>query len=795
MTPQTPVKRVFWLGMHKILRKTELPMLRNLGYEVFSPAYLASIYDQSADQTIDLDQPTTLPPHVFDTLIQTNFFYSEISPEVADLLNTWFDCVIVTINPDWLTSVLAAYRGRVIYRTYGQPYSLSEHLAGGDSWRNLTTRGNFAVIPFADESVRFEEPWFRSLCLESVPYQIPDDVFDHPNRWDPKISLGSGKIAVSIPNIENPYYAHAYHEFFSQFPEDHFRIYGPQRRMPADPRIMGELPRASYLSALAGSAGYFYPYRDRVSYLPPIEMMQLGGPVIAMSGSLLADFLGEDAPNIAESIDEAKAKLKRILAGDRRFVASLIRAQETVRRRYDRELVRDAIYRRLPDAIEGRNLPQPPYRIEPGRVARVSRAVDETTPDMKGVDSGPVFVVALHVNGFFHLRDGQATALEGIPRVMEHLVSGAAARTKRPVIVTAQPEGAAATLALFHDFIMQGKVEVLIIGTKNDTPAGRLLNRLQLIRQLNGEELEGGASVLIPHYYLFPEFILYEGAMSLFLFDYMPHLFPDEIFEGKSQDALNLSIGTALGRKSSVILTGSQFTASYLPESEILDESGTDKILVAPLPMLGRQPRSGSRTALPDARLRGLTPHEFLFYPTANRPNKQLPFLLLIFATLKMEYPDLKLLLTCDLASYPPTEKIANDYGLRDSIVLAPALAETDMRWAYINCAALCFTSAGEGNFPPQVLEALTYEAPIVASRLSAITDELSKDTDQLLLCAPGDRTAFVEALKYAMTNRAIVLRRQKLVLERLRNVHSLEQFIETVLAALPGEVQVSAQA
>lgn len=37
-------KRIFWLGMHKVLSQTELPHLRALGYEVFNPPYLSSVY-------------------------------------------------------------------------------------------------------------------------------------------------------------------------------------------------------------------------------------------------------------------------------------------------------------------------------------------------------------------------------------------------------------------------------------------------------------------------------------------------------------------------------------------------------------------------------------------------------------------------------------------------------------------------------------------------------------------------------------------------------------------------------
>lgn len=95
-------KRLFWLGMHKILKPTELRRLRELGYEVFNPPYISPIYDQSADRSVDSNQPTTLPKEVFDELIAYDFFYKKISTRISELLNEYFDAAVVTINPDWL---------------------------------------------------------------------------------------------------------------------------------------------------------------------------------------------------------------------------------------------------------------------------------------------------------------------------------------------------------------------------------------------------------------------------------------------------------------------------------------------------------------------------------------------------------------------------------------------------------------------------------------------------------------------------------------------------------------------
>ena len=67
--------RVFWLGYHKVLKYTELPRLRRLGFEVFNPRYISAVYDQSAYRLSDFDQSTTLPPEVFRRLMSYYFFH------------------------------------------------------------------------------------------------------------------------------------------------------------------------------------------------------------------------------------------------------------------------------------------------------------------------------------------------------------------------------------------------------------------------------------------------------------------------------------------------------------------------------------------------------------------------------------------------------------------------------------------------------------------------------------------------------------------------------------------------
>ena len=206
MIDKTPrqAKRLFWLGMHKVLTKTELPRLRQLGYEVFNPPYLSTIYDQSANMEWDKDQPSTLPAEVFQRLSQYNFFYNHIEPEIAELLNTYFDAVLVTISPHWLAPVLNTFRKKIIYRTYGQTYQICAHLdrvcvSSSICWK----RSEFYFVPFAEETLLGEHRWLTDRCT-IVPYTLPDDIYGYENTWEH--IEHNGEIMVNVPNIDHPYY-------------------------------------------------------------------------------------------------------------------------------------------------------------------------------------------------------------------------------------------------------------------------------------------------------------------------------------------------------------------------------------------------------------------------------------------------------------------------------------------------------------------------------------------------------------------------------------------------------------
>jgi glycosyltransferase involved in cell wall biosynthesis len=768
--------RIFWLGMHKILKFTELSRLRRLGFEVFNPPYISPIYDQSADRRLDFDQPTTLPAEIFNKLMQHDFFYTEVPPSIAEILNAYFDFAIVTISADWLKSFLAAFSGPVIYRIYGQHFSLSQRIVAVGLWDTLVSRDGFCIVPFAEESVEREQRWFLDLCSHFVPYQIPDDVFMMSNTWSTR--RHRREIATNIPNIQNPYYAAAYAEFSAHYPQRLFRIYGPQRAAPRDSRIIGELDRAEFLNRLAEASGFFYNYKDQVCYLPPIEMMQLGGPVVYAPGSLLSRFYGNRRPGLASDPIEAEKKLKWLIGGDRAFTDEVIEAQEVVRRRYDRELVApvfDAVFKDVLHATEP----------APGLMNRSGSYLRPRVATAASCAPGQSVVIPLHADGLFGYQNGRAYAFEGIPRVIDVVIDVLLNNSTVNVIISCTVGSSPMVHDFFHSHIRSGRLALYIVkGTATSTELESNLERLRFIQTINRRN--DVVSVLVPHYYLFPECLLCSAPLTLYLPDYFPYLMPDHVFDVSSEkDAENKRVGVAIAKKARRILTNSDFTKEYLPNAGFVTTDEADKILVAPLPLLGFKRVAGIDETEERALRDRIGDRQYLFYPTANRPNKRISFLLRLFARLRITRPSLGLVLTCDLGSVPSAAQAADQYGLLDQIILFPRIGEAALKWLYENAAGLCLTSTVEGNFPPQILEALNYRAPVIATRLPTILSVLGDLSQYLLLCRPLDLEDFVDNIDVALRNRAHVIQRQTRVLHYLQGWNSEDVFFSHLRQAL----------
>lgn len=827
--------RIFWLGMHKLLVRTELPRLRSLGFEVFNPPYLSPIADQSAELNWDSAQPSTLPPEVFQKLSSYNFFYNAINPEISELLHAYFDAVVVTINPDWLTEVLRVYKKRIIYRTYGQPYPLSEYLWDNGAGRVILEHPDFHFVPFHDLTVDLEHTWLTGR-MSVIPYQIDNDVIALQDTWD--IDAPRRKeIMITCPNIENPYYRAHYNFLKQNFADPGFRFYGVQFKSHDDPQIVGTLSRKDYLKAYHDTSGYLYTHGGpMVSYLPPVEMMMVGGPVLYLPHSLLARFFGKNSPGLARDPDDARAKARRLIENDKGYISEIIASQQDVRKLYHPDHV-NAIF----DPVMRSLLALPAANDAPALIVN-SRQGEPALP--AATTAGRIYVLFHFPGGIITRRDHLYLSAEGIPRVIRLMVNAILAVTGFEVVITTSYASAPFTMGFFGagsvprvkihivDDIPalgvrasagpSGKFAAMLDGigrklgpvSRKLDPLGRALIRMAdlFFRKTGLEKHDAEAArerlptminadpscrgVIVPHYYLFPEAVDVRAPLALYLPDYTPHFFQGtDAFANEDQHA---AIGRAIADKARVVMTNSQFTRSYISDTVL--KVAQEKIHVFPLPNLnlGLEETSLSEASLAREHVRVHTDgRPIIFYPTQNRPNKNIPLLLQILAELiarhasrqhdraKASLPAQKppvLVLTCGLDDFPPARQEYERLGLAPHVVFVSAATDEDLRWLYRQAACLALTTKMEGNFPPQVVEALSYATPVVASRIPLITEELGGLSDNLLLAETGDMVDFVTKIEYAMTNREAVLSRQAIVYEQLMAARTPEKFNSALL-------------
>jgi glycosyltransferase involved in cell wall biosynthesis len=267
--------------------------------------------------------------------------------------------------------------------------------------------------------------------------------------------------------------------------------------------------------------------------------------------------------------------------------------------------------------------------------------------------------------------------------------------------------------------------------------------------------------VLVPHYYWFPETLHLKKNIYLYLPDYMPHFFHDT-GEFSSDEGVHTQIGKQLAQKAVLVLCNSKFTKGYLPESRLkVDQK---KIRVFYLPNLNQNTMDRQTVhSLPD----DLSPYNYLFYPVQPRANKNMYFLLQVFEVLSTRHPHIKLVLTKSLEANPKAYKLYTSLSeeKKTRILFKENISDDLMLTLYKNAALLCFTSLAEGNFPPQIQEALAYEAPIVASDLGFITERIPVHLkDSLLLCQPNHLDGFVQACETVLRNRNDIIEKQKLL-------------------------------
>lgn len=365
-------KRVFWLLNHSSLRAFEVPLLIELGYEVYCPKKYSFGYgDLSASCTYEFDQTLSIPKDVLVKLNDTDFYSNEISDEVMDAINTYFDIIFLPIIPA-LRRLALAYKGQILLRAFGleKPSTYTDVL--------LSAFGNSFSTVLKSLGNRF---WFAE-CYQDLEEVECDFIKTHTlflplgmknarplRKW---VGMERKMLFVS-PKIEtNPYYHQVYQNFIRDFKGIPRVISGGQlQEVPYDSDVTGYLPDAEYEYVMTHLACmYYHSQEPRHVHYHPFEAVRYGMPLVFMAGGLIDSLGGKILPGRCETVKEARAKVRRLIDGDHALIRKITESQEILLKPFTKEYCKPYWVegmRRLEEAITNARR-QPPKRKRVGIV-------------------------------------------------------------------------------------------------------------------------------------------------------------------------------------------------------------------------------------------------------------------------------------------------------------------------------------------------------------------------------------------------------------------------------------------
>lgn len=356
-------KRVLWLFCHSSLRNFEVPLLIEMGYEVFCPkSFDFEFGDRSASISYDYDRSLSIPKVILEKLNQTNF-YESLGCETMAVLNEYFDIAFCMAAEEPIKSLIYRFSGVVIlhafglFRDSGSYTDVFRNIIGLQGLNQISKLGNrFWFSQTYDNLSEIESDLLkrRSLFMPIAVSQKLDE------KW-----VGGEKEFLFVgPKIKtNTYYHKVYENFKNDF-GDMPHVIGGGQIVPVDDdkNVLGFLPKDQYVYNMTHLAAMFYHSQEpRHLHYHPLEAIEYGMPLVFMAGGMLDHLGGEKLPGRCRSIKEARRKLKKLSNGDKRLAARIIKSQrvllESFREEYCRPFWHDAM-KRIENAAVHKEIPK-----------------------------------------------------------------------------------------------------------------------------------------------------------------------------------------------------------------------------------------------------------------------------------------------------------------------------------------------------------------------------------------------------------------------------------------------------
>lgn len=330
-------KRILWLINHTTLRQFEVPILEELGYEIYLPKIFP--FDEanmSASIDYSYDEKLTISKEEINILNQVDF-YTYIPENAKRIINENFNIAIFPFFISQFREVVNKYNGILVFHPFGFAENTYSNVIAYFAGYHLLERvekvkNRFWFGQGYDNLAEVEGTVFKERAIH-LPLGLKDSYLN--DKWKGT----NNNIFFVCPRINsNEYFNGIYKKFIEDFKEFDYIIGGAQPIEVNDKNVIGFVNREAYDEMFLNSKVMFYHsrYKRHIHY-HPIEAVKVGMPLIFMSDGMLDELAGTRLPGSCKTIKEAKNKIKRIMNGDRSFIEELRRTQVVLLEKFSYE--------------------------------------------------------------------------------------------------------------------------------------------------------------------------------------------------------------------------------------------------------------------------------------------------------------------------------------------------------------------------------------------------------------------------------------------------------------------------
>jgi len=327
-------KRILWICNHVTLMDAEVPLLLELGFEVFVPKkFPVGIEFISCKSKYDYDVSLTIPPEDLALLNTVDFYEDVFGQDVIDAINRNFDIAITAFYEKPMKLLVRHFPGQIFIRAFGLAGEASYWAVALDTWgRHFTDQMSairdrlFFAMSYRN-MLKVEKNLFRDNAV-FLPLGLPESF---GTRLRDGYTGTKRQILFVCPKIcAVDYYYKAYKKFKSNFKGFPYVIAGKPFGKIADRHLLGYLPREEFDRVFCESrVMYYHSTEPRHLHYHPLEAIYANQPLIFMSEGMLGQLTPKvKYPGAADSILEAKWKVLRVLNNDRRFIRDIQESQK-----------------------------------------------------------------------------------------------------------------------------------------------------------------------------------------------------------------------------------------------------------------------------------------------------------------------------------------------------------------------------------------------------------------------------------------------------------------------------------